>query len=128
MQTNVSSTSVVVVTDGTEDIQRWVDSVIEAARAGTPGDWPHPHPNIPAATITVGTLIKLIQPNFASTSGPWSIVDSGFPPLPGGSVSLEAAAIDSGGVAVARDPGPEDEPNRGSAYHNLLHGLLGDFH
>ncbi|MFD2767971.1 hypothetical protein [Micromonospora eburnea] len=112
--------SSVLVTDGTPDVQQWLDKVVDAARLGTPGDWPHPHTEIPRAVITLDRLAKEIAVCFAFAGVPWSLAEDGLPPLPG-------AQPGSTSELAARDPGHTD-PTKGSAYHNLMHSLLGDFH
>lgn len=120
MQTKPETASRVVVIDGTPEAQQWLDTFIHAAQAGTPGDWPHPHAGIPGRRIKMSDLVAAIAMNFADADGAWSIADRGFPPPPGGEVSVSAGA--------ANAPRPPEDPSKGSAYHNLLHSLLGDFH
>jgi hypothetical protein len=110
---------VVTIVDGPPDAQAWVDALIQNARTGL-GNMPHLHPDIPAAQITLPDLWRAIEANFASGGETWPITVLGFPPLDGfggGSSS-----------AMRGGDGTPDDPNIGSASHNVLHALLGDFH
>jgi hypothetical protein len=93
--------------------QGWLDAVVEAARKGAPGDWPHAHPDLPSTEITMATFKRAVEANFESSGEPWSLERHGLPPLPGEDADHKAG-----------DP----DPNKGSSYHNLMHSLLGDFH
>jgi hypothetical protein len=109
----------VVVVDGTEEIQKWLDEIVAAARRGGPGDgWPHPHPDIPHGQVTVGQLAQAVEKCFAVEGRPWSVVRQGFPPPPG----------DTGGRAPSDGGGSVNPRPRNSDFHNLMHNLLGDFH
>lgn len=88
----------VTVIDAPAATQDWVDQFIEAARSGL-GDWPHPHDGI------VRTVIPLARFDAVMTQVGWARTTEGTIPL---------------------DPVPD--PDNGSIYHNVLHGLLGDFH
>lgn len=87
-----------------------MDAVVEAARQGAPGDWPHAHPDLPAAQVPLATFLQCVADTFTVEGRPWSIARDGLPPLPG------------------EDGPPGSVPNSGSKFHNLMHGLLGDFH
>jgi hypothetical protein len=103
----------VAILDAPPEVQAWVDSFILSAQQGT-GNFPHPHPVIPTATIPLGTLEQLVTENLGS--------------LPWGELSLSSQ--DGGATALLRqhDPEHDTDPSSGSAYHNLLHKMLGDFH
>ncbi|MFI7547877.1 hypothetical protein [Actinoplanes sp. NPDC049599] len=104
----------VTVVDGTAEAQEWVDTLVAQARTGT-GDWPHKHPAVPAARITLAQLHVAIEHNYFADGRPWSVERDGYPPLEPGPAGL--------GARPDEDPG-----NRGSMSHNLLHSILGDFH
>lgn len=97
-----SQEHVIFVVDATAPVQRWVDDFIVQARAGAPGDWPHPHPHIPNGRCTVAQFNE-------------ALAENGLPPL---------GELDFGTSL----PSVSDGPNKGSKLHNVLHRLLGDFH
>ncbi|KXK60751.1 hypothetical protein AWW66_17255 [Micromonospora rosaria] len=107
------TTSAVVVVDGTVEVQQWLDDVLAAARLGSPGDWPHSHSDVPRATVTLDEVAKAIGACFTADGVPWSVALLGLPPLPGEPFPVLAGT---------------HHPAKGSAYHNMLHSLLGDFH
>ena len=112
----MSEKHLVVVTDGTNEIQRWLDAVVDAALRNAPaGDWPHPHPTIPPGAVTVGELVRAVETCFSTGKAPWSVVTRGFPPPPGSRAPTDGTDTDP--------PRP-----RGSDFHNLMHNLLGNFH
>lgn len=107
-----SSERRVLIVDAPPEVQSWVDSFIISAHTGA-GNFPHPHPDIPAATLTLAELEQVVRTALGSL--PWG----------------EGAAISGGEVGAARphhDPEHDTDPSTGSAYHNLLHSMLGDFH
>lgn len=93
----------VTILDASPAVQHWVDEFITSARAGT-GDWPHPH-----ATIAM-TAVPLQRFDDVLAQVGW-MRTAGGPAAPGG---------------VLSEPVPS--PGLGGVYHNVLHGLLGDFH
>ncbi|MDG4830047.1 hypothetical protein O7627_12135 [Solwaraspora sp. WMMD1047] len=117
----------VAILDAPPEVQAWVDSFILSAQQGT-GNFPHPHPVIPTATIPLGTLEQLVTENLGSL--PWGemSLSSGETSLSSGEMSLSSQ--DGGATAVRprHDPEHDTDPSSGSAYHNLLHKMLGDFH
>jgi hypothetical protein len=117
MQQAVNQRRILSIVDAPADVQQWVDSFIESARIGGGAAWPHPHPFMPTSTRTLGSLVASIEANFSRNGTAWSVVDNGFPP-----------STDLPVLAVAAQPSDEPAPNVGSAYHNLLHSLLGNFH
>jgi hypothetical protein len=112
MQTVPQQGRILTIANAPPGVQEWVDAFVEAARAGAPGDWPHPHPEVPQKTVSLEALWRRIEENFGSAQGPWSVVANGFPPT----------------LSVAEQRKGEPDPSKGSSYHNLLHSLLGDFH
>ena len=92
----------VTILDAPPEVQHWVDQFVAAARAGT-GDWPHPHHEITLTVVPLETFDRVM------TEAGWARTPAG-PVSPGGPVS------------------PFPAPNNGSMYHNVLHGLLGNFH
>jgi hypothetical protein len=98
------------IIDSPEDLQAWADTLIGLALAGGP-TWPHPHTDLPTVERTVAQVWKAIEAGMLSSSQPWSIAQSGLPSLPEPSVSDEIRPM-----------------NVGSAGHNVLHAILGDFH
>jgi hypothetical protein len=102
----------VAILDAPPEVQAWVDSFILSAQQGT-GNFPHPHPVIPAATIPLATLEQLVTANLGS--------------LPWGEASL-ARQVGTAAGRPRHDPEHDTDPSSGSAYHNLLHKMLGDFH
>jgi hypothetical protein len=92
----------VTIVDAPPEVQHWVDDFIAAARAGT-GAWPHPHQEITHTVVPLQTFDRVMA-------------EAGWARTPGGPVS------DDGQVS------PQPDPNTGGLYHNVLHGLLGNFH
>lgn len=92
----------VTVVDAAPAVQDWVDQFIASARAGT-GDWPHPHTGIAL------TVIPLAQFDAVLAQAGWARTAEGASNGP-----------------ILMDPVPD--PDNGSIYHNVLHGLLGNFH
>jgi hypothetical protein len=97
----------------------WLSGLLETAVSGT-GTMPHPHPDIPAAEITFEQLCRAIADNYSINGRPWSVPEDGYPPVPGVSMRGETES--------ARSTEHDDPGTLGSAGHNLLHNLLGDFH
>jgi hypothetical protein len=92
------------IIDAPAGVQQWVDAFVASARAGT-GEWPHPHPTVPMTTVSAATFAQCVEKYLGEA---WWIVAPGSP---------------------ERKPAPiPTDPDSGSAYHNLLHSLLGDFH
>lgn len=93
----------VTILDAPPAVQHWVDEFIASARTGS-GDWPHPHGTIPMTVVPLQTFDDVMaQAGWARTAGgPQSPDGVHSPPVP--------------------------DPGRGGLYHNVLHGLLGDFH
>jgi len=104
------------IVDAPDDVQQWVDALVEAARVGG-GEFPHPHPDPPSRVLTLADLLHAIERTYSFGGVPWSIVERGFPPIDG------TAAL----PAIKHDDDPV-WPNSGTSAHNLLHSMLGDFH
>jgi hypothetical protein len=115
----------VVLVDGTAEAKAWLGDLVAQARGGL-GDWPHPHPAIPAARITLAQLHNAISANYTVDGKPWSVAQQGYPPLQGGPPSV--AAVAGGGPTDVAAVHPPDDPSKGSSSHNVLHSILGDFH
>jgi hypothetical protein len=96
----------VTIQGASAEVQGWVDAFITSARTGT-GDWPHAHSTIPMTQVPLATFTHAME------EIGWALTADGpveRTPAPG----------------PVLDPVPD--PDKGSAYHNLLHSLLGDFH
>jgi hypothetical protein len=119
MRTDVNSLPLVVLDDGSTAAQHWLDQAVQAAVAGSPGEWPHAHSQVPSTNVSLSTLVHAIENSFWVGNQPWSVVTMGFPPPPGAVI---------GPTQLAGDPPPDDDMSRGSMYHNMLHSLLGNFH
>lgn len=104
----------VIVVDGTPQAQAWMDAVVTSARAGGT-DWPHPHDKIPRGRVTLERLHATIAAQFNRDGRPWKVEVDGYPPV-------------TGEIATAAAREPHEDPSRGSAMHNLLHSILGNFH
>jgi hypothetical protein len=86
------------------EVQQWADAFVASARTGT-GDWPHPHPTMPMTAVPLATFARCVEKNLGEA---WWITAPDSP---------------------ERTPAPvPPDPDSGSAYHNLLHNILGDFH
>ncbi|HYN94187.1 MAG TPA: hypothetical protein VES42_10110 [Pilimelia sp.] len=96
----------VTIQDATPETQAWVDRFIAAARAGT-GNWPHAHQTIPMTVVPLATFERVMA-------------SVGWTATPAGPVERHPHGDDP----VHPQPGPSD----GSAWHDALHGMLGDFH
>ncbi|GAB2961827.1 hypothetical protein GCM10027280_58310 [Micromonospora polyrhachis] len=119
---------VVSIVDAPDDVQQWVDALVEAARVGE-GDFPHPHPDPPSRVLTLADLLHAIERAYSVGGVPWSIVERGFPPIDGMAATDVTVVIErtAAPATIKHDDDPV-RPNSGTSAHNLLHSMLGDFH
>lgn len=99
----------VSITGAPPEVQRWIDDLVQSAELGD-GSFPHPHKDIPQATLSLAELEPMVLDTLGSL--PWAPSK----PAPGKTPPSPP------------DPGDPDGTNPGSAYHNLLHKMLGNFH
>ena len=113
-----------LVVDGCPEIQQWMDAFVTSAVRGADAWWPEPH-EVPYSAVTVAAICKSVAENVTCNGEAWSVVKLGLPPI-----TDQSGKVMLGNQTVQPDTGQGgvSDPNKGSAYHNALHAILGNFH